>query len=860
MTGLGLGSICIIYKRLRPSQWRRFICFVMFLTLLPALMSCEMAQNKIQASRSGSEVTSISKITPIAAKPNDVVSLTGINFYEAKNLKVSLELANGERATVPLAITDTKTASFTMPDGVGLGVKDVTLTQGTAQLEVLKFNLIADQADNQLPIVVGDGSTVCSDQQYIDRNGDKKTGTKNCSSGEAPPACSENGSVGCVTTETYKAADLTNLSASSIKSGVTIAGVTGTVTQSPDNCSSNGQQSCVATGTYFAGTNCAADGSNCFLPAYSVPGMQTKKAIDFATIDSSKMLDTLTVSGVTGTVASRGTWNLTQTFPGIGYYSGVSSSPAATTIASGTTITGVAGSASLRPADCSTDGGVGCVVVGPSFAAAATSGAESKILSGQSVAGVSGNVTIPAVGKVLTSTQYGVSGTGNTGTLTLPSAANVLSGTGTYGDPNALMTPALADRGTWNLTNSFPGAGYYSGTTNAPTDATIATGTTITGVAGSATLSPANCSANGQQSCVATGSYFSGTACSVDGSNCFLPAYSVPGLQTKKAIDFATIDSSKMLDSLTVSGITGAVASRGAWNLTLAFPGAGFYTGTTSAPTAATIASGTTITGVLGSATLSPANCSADGATGCVAVATYPAALATGAASKILFGQTLAGVAGNVTLPAAGKVLTGNTYGVSGTGSTGTLTYPAAGDVLSTAPAYGDPGSQLTPSLANRGVWDLETAFPGQGYYSNVTKVPGDTSIASGASIVGVVGTAVLKPADCSTNAVTGCVTTSTYKSADLTNLSAGNIKSGVTIAGTAGQYPSSSFQLTGSSGSDLTTPTFNAQIKSSATFQYFGSDGARYTGTGDTDITAANIASGVDIFGATGSLTGAVA
>jgi hypothetical protein len=157
-------------------------------------------------------------------------------------------------------------------------------------------------------------------------------------------------------------------------------------------------------------------------------------------------------------------------------------------------------------------------------------------------------------------------------------------------------------------------------------------------------------------------------------------------------------------------------------------------------------------------------------------------------------------------------------------------------------------------------VWDLETAFPGQGYYSNVIKVPEDTAIAAGSSIVGVVGTAVLKPADCSTNAATGCVTTATYKSADLTNLSAGNIKSGVTIAGTAGQYPSSSFKLTGSSGSDLTTPTFNAQIKSSATFQYFGSDGVRYTGTGDADITAANIASGLDIFGTTGSLTGAVA
>ena len=413
MTDLGFGSICIIYKRLRPSQWRRFICFVMFLTPLPVLMSCEMAQNKIQASRAGGEVTSISKITPIAAKPNEVVSLTGSNFYEAKNLKVSLELANGERATVPLAITDTKTASFTMPDGIGLGVKDVTLTQGSSQVEVARFNLIVDQADNQLPIWIGDASEICNTRDYIDRNGETKTGTKDCATRVTPPACTQNGSIGCVTTETYKAADLTNLSASNIKSGVTIAGVTGTVTQSPGDCWANGQQWCVANGSYFAGTMCLGGDSNCFLDDFG--GL---KAINYSSI--------------------------------------------------------------------------------------------------------------------------------------LTNASNIRSG-------------------------------------------------------------------------------------------------------------------------VTISDVTGTLG-------------------------------------------------------------------------------------------------------------------------------------------------------------------------------------------DCSANAVTGCVTTSTYKSADLTNLSAGNIKSGVTIAGTAGQYPSSSFPLTGSSGSDLTTATFDAQIKSSGTFQYFGSDGARYTGTGDTDITAANIASGVDIFGATGSLTGAVA
>ena len=290
--------------------------------------------------------------------------------------------------------------------------------------------------------------------------------------------------------------------------------------------------------------------------------------------------------------------------------------------------------------------------------------------------------------------------------------------------------------------------------------------------------------------------------------------------------------------------------------------GNGFIAASVSTLQAGNIKSGVVIGGVLGSVQESPASCLNDGSGNCVVDGVnYKAAkLSNFDGAKILVGTMIAGVSGNVTLPAAGKVLTGNTYGVSGNGSTGTLTIPAAANVLSTAPAYGDPGAPLTPSLANQGTWNLTNSFPGAGYYSGTTNDPMAATIASGTQIIGVAGSATLKPADCSTNAVTGCVTTATYQSADLTNLSAGNIKSGVTIAGTAGQYPSSSFQLTDSSGADLTTATFNAQIKSSGTFQYFGSDGVRYTGTGDSDISAANIASGAEIFGATGSLSGAVA
>jgi hypothetical protein len=221
----------------------------------------------------------------------------------------------------------------------------------------------------------------------------------------------------------------------------------------------------------------------------------------------------------------------------------------------------------------------------------------------------------------------------------------------------------------------------------------------------------------------------------------------------------------------------------------------------------------------------------------------------------------LAGVSGNVTIPAVGKVLTGTAYGVGGTGSTGTLTIPTASFVLDTAPAYGEPGAQLTPSLTSRGTWNLTSSFPGAGYYAGVSNSPLASTIVSGTTITGVAGSGTLEShSNCSADGATGCVTTASFKSADMTNVTAGNIKSGVTIAGQLGDFPSATYTLPSSSGTDLTSATFNAQIKSSGTFQYFDSAGARYSATGDVDITAGNISSGVDIFGTTGTLSGGAA
>ena len=197
------------------------------MALLVAGCSAVNSPTTTPSDRAGIESTaSVEKISPIVAKPGEVVQVTGKDFSKGTSLKAQFNLTDGSSKDVELTVASPTSASFVMPEGVGLGLKSLSIVEGQSK-KVAKLGLVANTADNQLPILIDDQSEICSTKQYIDRNGDQQTGTKNCASGVTPPACTENGSVGCVTTSTYKSADLTNLSAGHIKSGVTIAGTAG---------------------------------------------------------------------------------------------------------------------------------------------------------------------------------------------------------------------------------------------------------------------------------------------------------------------------------------------------------------------------------------------------------------------------------------------------------------------------------------------------------------------------------------------------------------------------------------------------------------------------------------------------------
>ncbi len=300
--------------------------------LLPAMVinSCDSIQTSQEISTSNSAVAvQIIKVSPMSAKPNETLSLSGTGFNTVKNPTVRLTMSDGSVKKTSVLVTSGTVASFVMPEGMGLGLKSATLMSGSIK-EVASFKLVADQMSNDLPIIIDEQSEICTTKKYIDRNGDTQTGTKDCSA-QSVKSCAVDGDSNClVDGNTYKAAKLTNFDAAKILAGATVAGVVGTALQNPagsfPNCSSDGATGCVAVAAYPAalatgaaskilfGQTLAGVAGNVKLPAasdvkwgtppYGVPGTPFTPSYlpDFPDVANVKTTDT--VNGATGTLAN----------------------------------------------------------------------------------------------------------------------------------------------------------------------------------------------------------------------------------------------------------------------------------------------------------------------------------------------------------------------------------------------------------------------------------------------------------------------------------------------------------------------------------------------------------------------------
>ncbi|RYZ52121.1 MAG: DUF1566 domain-containing protein, partial [Proteobacteria bacterium] len=222
---------------------------------------------------------------------------------------------------------------------------------------------------------------------------------------------------------------------------------------------------------------------------------------------------------------------------------------------------------------------------------------------------------------------------------------------------------------------------------------------------------------------------------------------------------------------------------------------------------ASNIKTGVNILGVAGSVTPTPAACSSDGQSACVAGGGFPAV-----DSSILIpgnvktGVTIAGVLGNY--PSATSPLTG----ASATADLPAFSSTSGGTAYEW---FDSTGSKLTGSIEVNAVTasGASNIVLNSGLYRQVT-VTGDpdlvsSNIVSGINILSVAGSVTAEShspcasdastncvifgttgnfgADCTADGQVGCTTTSAYKSVLSTGLDSWNIRSGVSIGGVAG-------------------------------------------------------------------------
>ena len=233
------------------------------------------------------------------------------------------------------------------------------------------------------------------------------------------------------------------------------------------------------------------------------------------------------------------------------------------------------------------------------------------------------------------------------------------------------------------------------------------------------------------------------------------------------AVDKANLPVDKIRVGTTISGRTGTLGdcSEAGDGCVVVAP----FKAADATSLAPKIVFGYTVAGVAGTViSESHVSCTAENTLGCITTANFPPVNISGLADKIVSPLTVAGVTGNVALPVEADVKLGVTYGVGGTGLTGSYSGGGGGG------ATNCDSATHTSCLAT-------TSFPSV----DPTQIA-PNSIRFGTTIAGVGGSI----ANCSSDGSSSCYVEGTFKAVDYVALtdSAWNIRAGTNIAGVPGQ------------------------------------------------------------------------
>ena len=234
-----------------------FLRVVVCLSLSLVWTSCGAIKSGVQAkvtSRPDSEIVAVVTKKALSGEP---VALVGTNLKADKTYYAKFS-GEGLAVETSITITSAEGASFVMPEGLGRGERTFNVTQGSKDLGT--FKIFVEASSSALALYTGDAGDICSDKRFLDSAGTEKNGTRDCAAGNLQD-CTSNGQLNCKTTASYKAADLTNLNAANIISGVTIAGTPGSLVL-PADCSSDGAIGCVTTASYKSADMTVATAGN----------------------------------------------------------------------------------------------------------------------------------------------------------------------------------------------------------------------------------------------------------------------------------------------------------------------------------------------------------------------------------------------------------------------------------------------------------------------------------------------------------------------------------------------------------------------------------------------------------------------
>lgn len=464
----------------------------------------------------------------------------------------------------------------------------------------------------------------------------------------------------------------------------------------------------------------------------------------------------------------------------------------AETVAEGKSLLSIAGSAPVKPADCSTDGETSCVasVAFPSFDP--TRVLADNLELGTVVAGVSGNLITSAPicsaddeTACLTTSGFVAVHKVNTIQANLTKMKSSLALLGLNG--------GIVDCNSDGQANCVVNAPTYAAAALSGATNKILLGQTLAGVSGSVAVRPVNCAGDAGTNCVTITNFpavnaanlnanrssykstltIGGVAgsmidCSADGANgCEVvgPSYAAALLAGAEA---------KIRNGQIVAGVTGAAPVRpddcdveGGTNCvtTANFPA------TIAATAPLKVITGQTLAGLLGQAAgARPGNCSSDGQPACVSVAAFPAMKVTGAAAKIAAGVNLGGVDGEagvrpIDCAADGAVLcvtTSNFPAVDKSALTANLDkIHDSFALVGLTGSLGDCSSDAEVDCV------AVSDFPAAGVAGSASKILLNQSVA------GISGSAPLRPLDCSAEGGTSCVTVTNFPALDKDSLSA---------------------------------------------------------------------------------------